>query len=471
MGLLFNSWVFAAFFVVVWVLHRPARVRWQNGVVLVASYIFYGWWDWRFLSLLAVSTLVDFSVARRMSSAAEAQRRGLLMVSLVTNLGILGFFKYFGFFVGSAAGALTTLGFEVDWSVLTIVLPVGISFYTFQTMAYTIDVYRRRLEPTSDFLAFAVYVSFFPQLVAGPIERAQRLLPQLTKARRATRSQLASGLVLILIGLARKIAIADVAAPAVDRVFADLSSATAIATLGGVLLFSLQIYADFAGYSDIARGTARMLGIDLMINFEHPYFSTNIADFWRRWHISLSTWLRDYLYIPLGGNRQGPVKTYRNLMLTMLLGGLWHGAAWTFVVWGGIHGFALAVHRRWKETREPRAKHGRTAATLGWLATMMVVVLAWVFFRAASLGDAVQGVLNIATMRGGLDLGSLDLLALFAVLAAVVLFIDIPQRRHMNHTQIMSWPTVARGLSYAGLILLMVVVPKGTEIPFIYFQF
>ncbi len=472
--MLFNSWAFAVFFSVVLLLYLPRNKHWQNFILLAGSYFFYGWWDWRFLGLLILSTVVDFTVARQMPHSDGKPRRRLLMVSLITNLGILGFFKYFGFFVDSATALLETLGFGVSTPTLSIVLPVGISFYTFQTMAYTIDVYRGRVEPTSNLLQFAVYVSFFPQLVAGPIERAQRLLPQFDKARRATREQFSSGAVLILIGLVRKIAVADVAAPVVDEVFSDLGAAGGMAIAGATLLFALQIYADFAGYSDIARGTARMMGIDLMINFEHPYFARNIALFWRQWHISLSTWLRDYLYIPLGGNRNGLANTYRNLMLTMLLGGLWHGAAWTFVVWGGIHGLALSGHRwmsslRGKSTTEPS---GSVVEGIGaWSLTMVVVMLAWIFFRAPGLGESLNAISSMLTLEGGFDRGALSSFGLFAALTGITLFIDLPQRVKGSHTAIMKWPAAIRGVSYAGMILALVLAPSAPNNSFIYFQF
>jgi len=471
--MLFNSWAFGVFFLIVIALYLPRNRRWQNGVLLVSSYFFYGWWDWRFLGLLLVSTVVDFMVARRMPKASGRGRRRLLMVSLAANLGILGFFKYFNFFIDSTVVFLTELGLSASAPVLNIVLPVGISFYTFQTLAYTIDVYRGRIQPTSDIVQFAVYVSFFPQLVAGPIERAQHLLPQLSSPRRATAHQVRSGAALIFIGLTRKIAIADVAAPVVDRAFDDLATANGLVVIAGVLLFSIQIYADFAGYSDIARGTARVLGIDLMINFEHPYFARNIAQFWRTWHISLSTWLRDYLYIPLGGNRHGRARTYRNLMLTMLLGGLWHGAAWTFVVWGAIHGVTLSIHRWWTETRPGPLTDAPylPRRMISWLSTMFVVIAAWVFFRAPSISEAFDGIWSAATLRGGLDREALQSFALFLSLITLLLVVDVPQMRKRSHTALLTWHPVARGFVYAAFILIMVAVPSAADIPFVYFQF
>lgn len=474
--MIFNSWEFLLFFVVVFALYASVRLRWQNLLLVVASYFFYGWWDWRFLSLLAVSTVVDYCVGRALEKTQEdGRRKALLLLSVFTNLGILGFFKYCNFFVESAVGALTTLGLEAHAPTLQIVLPVGISFYTFQTMAYTIDVYRGRMKVVKDPVAFAVYVSYFPQLVAGPIERAQNLLPQFTKKREITMENLSSGALLVLIGLVRKVVIADVAASEVDAAFGDPASLGSWALLRGVLLFGLQIYGDFAGYTDIARGISRMLGIELMRNFEHPYFSTNITVFWRRWHVSLSSWLRDYLYIPLGGNRGPSWFVYRNLLLTMLLGGLWHGAAWTFVVWGAIHGGALSVHKlllrgkrppMWPE--RPKTVGGLAWMAFSWLLTMVVVYVAWVFFRATDFGNAFDVLSGILAFEGGFSVRSLMLPVL---LTALVLAIDIPQYLSRKHTVMLSWPWPVRGLVYAALVFILAVFRSESDVPFIYFQF
>ena len=471
--MLFNSWEFALFFLVVFALYNILALRAQNVLLLVASYFFYGWWDWRFLSLLLISTVVDYTAARLMEKAPDRRRRLLLIWSVCTNLGILGFFKYFNFFVDSAAGALTAFGLQANLPTLRVILPVGISFYTFQTMGYTIDVYRRRLQPTRDLLTFAVYVSYFPQLVAGPIERAERLLPQLAAPRHITQEKLTSGALLVLVGLTRKVAIADAVAGQVDVAFSAPGSASALILLRAVFLFALQIYGDFAGYTDIARGVSRMLGIELMENFNHPYFATSITAFWRRWHISLSTWLRDYLYIPLGGNRGPRWFVYRNLMITMLLGGLWHGAAWTFVAWGGIHGVALVVDKlrlgRRKPVDPPVVKTWRDSlrAGAGWLVTMVVVGLAWVFFRAPDFGSAFQALAGIFTLRGG-PAGTWTLLVAATLLT---LFIDAPQALMRDHTCLLRWPWVLRGTTYAGLVLAAVLLRSNDVVPFIYFQF
>jgi len=476
LDLLFNTWTFAGFFLVVYALYRVLGRRHQNALLLIASYVFYGSWDWRFLSLLMLSTGVDYLVARRLHATEERRaRRGLLLVSLATNLGILGTFKYCGFFIESATDLLGFIGLEAHVSVLEIVLPVGISFYTFQTMAYTIDVYRRRAQPVSDLGTFALYVSYFPQLVAGPIERAQNLIPQFEKVRVVTPQSVASGLMLIFIGLIRKVAIADVAAPFVDRVFADPASQSSSTLMFGTLMFALQIYGDFAGYSDIARGISRLLGIELMENFNHPYFARNISVFWRRWHISLSTWLRDYLYIPLGGSRGSRTFIYRNLMLTMLLGGLWHGAAWTFIIWGAIHGGALIIHKRlladskpidgWGEDRSPS---GLMRTLASWALTMLVVNLAWIFFRCPDLATAIQFLGGLTELRGGFSVSEW---ARLAGLTTLVLVLDVPQALSQDHTRMLRWSWPVRGASYATLLLVMNWIRNQDDVTFLYFQF
>lgn len=381
--MLFNTLEFAIFFAIVCGLYFFLKRRAQNAMLLAASYIFYGWWDWRFLSLLIVSTIMDYTTSYHMEGASQRKRRVLLLISMTGNLGMLGFFKYCDFFITSAARALDVLGVPHSVHTLGILLPVGISFYTFQTMSYVIDVYRGHLKPCRSLLDFSLFVTYFPQLVAGPIERATHLLPEIQKDRRVTWPMVRSGAVLVLIGLVRKLAIADFVAPTVVKVFDDPAGHGWQALAAGVLLFALQLYGDFAGYSDIARGTSRILGIELMVNFNQPYFSTDITDYWRRWHISLSTWLRDYLYIPLGGSRGSRLFHYRNLMLTMVLGGLWHGAAWTYVAWGTIHGLALVVHKmflgRFGEAREGwRIALPWTIAC--WAMTMGVSGLSYIFF-------------------------------------------------------------------------------------------
>ncbi|MCK4872990.1 MAG: MBOAT family protein [Phycisphaerales bacterium] len=474
--MLFNTVEFALFFAVVFLLYHRLPMRGQNLLLLIASYVFYGAWDWRFLGLIWLSTIVDYTVARLMENATGRRRKALLLVSLCTDLGILGFFKYFNFFVDSAGMLLTSVGLEPHLPILRIILPVGISFYTFQTLAYTIDVYRGRVQAIRSPLTYGVYLAFFPQLVAGPIERAQHLLPQFTKRRHVTAEQLSSGALLILIGLVRKVVIADIVAGEVEAAFANPAGMSAPLLMRAVFLFTLQIYGDFAGYSDIARGASRMLGIELMENFNHPYFSTNITVFWRRWHISLSTWLRDYLYIPLGGNRGPKWFVYRNLMLTMLLGGLWHGAAWTFVVWGGLHGVTLALHKLYLRGRKMPDRPTINSpldfvhTIASWVLTMFIVMLAWIFFRASDFGNAFSVIGGIVSMRGMGDISTSSLM-LPVGMTALLLFIDIPQFLKRNHTVMLNWPWLMRGAVYASLVMILIILRVEEDVPFIYFQF
>lgn len=475
--MVFNSLEFFLFLPIVlglyWVLRRPA----QNLLLLAASYVFYGWWDYRFLSLIAASTVLDFFVARGIDrSRSQRIRQAGLLLSLVGNLGILGFFKYFDFFASSAVALLNRLGLGADAPTLSIVLPVGISFYTFQTIGYTFDVFRRRIPAERNLITFAVYVAFFPQLVAGPIERARRLLPQIQAERgRPAASALWSAGWLVLIGLFQKVVLADGLAGVVEDRFADPSAHGAVSLLLGVWAFSIQIYGDFAGYSNIARGTARLFGIEIMRNFEQPYLARNITEFWRTWHISLSTWLRDYLYIPLGGNRRGSRRTYLNLMLTMLLGGLWHGAAWGFVVWGGVHGFLLVLHRLFGSPEPPGRPAPPRWAELGKVAaTFHAVAFAWIFFRADTLATAAQyfsGLSRLGSLSapGGLSLGSTA--ALVLVMAAASFAFDWTDRRRHQLQPLDSWSPYVLGTAAGLMIASLLVFGGGIPTPFIYFQF
>lgn len=469
----FNSIQYAVLLAVVLGLCRLLGRRGQNAVLLIASYLFYAAWNPYFLSLLWISTGADFLIGRALGSTSDAKRRlRLLRTSLAVNLGILGFFKYFGFFVESASALLETVGLSANVATLNIILPVGISFYTFQTMSYTIDIYRQEMEPTEDLLSFAVFVGFFPQLVAGPIERAKKLLPQFTHDRtKITAAEFQSGLLLIFIGLFKKVVIADALAPFVAETFAESGTAGWLHLLVAVYAFSLQIYGDFSGYSSIARGSARLLGIDLMVNFNQPYLARNITHFWRTWHISLSTWLRDYLYVPLGGNRGGPSATQRNLILTMLIGGLWHGAAWTFVVWGGLHGVYLMAHRR---IRNRTSKSETDAPTLrdipAILATFHVVAFSWIFFRADSFTQAWEVITGIAGFRlsDGIPFGGL---ALLLPAAAMVVLLDLIQRKGQSHEASLSLPSFAQGALYGACFVAIVMFSGQETVDFIYFQF
>jgi alginate O-acetyltransferase complex protein AlgI len=390
----FTTPEFVIFFLLFFGLYALLPVRRRKVLLLVASYLFYGSWNAKFLLLLAASTLVDYAVGGALYHSESHRRRQLLIsASIGFNLGVLGVFKYFNFFVDSAAAGLAALGLEVDFPTLQVILPVGISFYTFQTMSYTLDIYRRQLEPTPSFLDFAVYVSLFPQLVAGPIERAAHLLPQLARLGAGGNRADLSGFGLIALGVFKKAVIADNVAVLVELSYADPSATHPAALWIGTYAFAIQIYCDFSGYSDIAVGLGRLLGLDLVQNFRAPYASAGPAEFWRRWHISLSTWLRDYLYIPLGGNRGGWFAVRRNLLLTMLLGGLWHGAVWNYVAWGAFHGLLLVIFRwRFLHRIQERLEAGSTMlrrCTVGLrrFAFFHVTCIGWGLFRAESLQD------------------------------------------------------------------------------------
>ena len=343
--MLFNSIDFAIFLPIVFLLYwfvAQKHLRLQNALVVLASYVFYGWWDYRFLSLICFSTVVDFAVGLYLKKTTQISKRKLaLWLSIFVNIGLLGFFKYYNFFVDNFVTAFSFFGRSIPTGSLDIILPVGISFYTFQTLSYTIDVYRKKLDPTKDFIAFAAFVSFFPQLVAGPIERATNLLPQFYKKREFEYGKAVDGMRQILWGLFKKIVIADNCALYVNIIFDDHTQHSGSTLLLGAVLFAFQIYGDFSGYSDIAIGTSRLFGFNLKQNFAFPYFSRDIAEFWRRWHISLSTWFRDYVYIPLGGSRGSHGNTIRNVFVIFLVSGFWHGANWTFIVWGLIKRIVL----------------------------------------------------------------------------------------------------------------------------------
>ena len=402
--MLFNSLTFFVFLPTVFILYwfvLKGRLQAQNVLILIASYVFYAWWDWRFLSLIVFSTLLDYSLCLAIGKSTSRQKSKLLLwTSLLVNLGFLGVFKYYNFFVESWVDAFAGLGINMEVSTLSIILPVGISFYTFQTLSYTIDVYREQLKPTSSLLNFAAYVAFFPQLVAGPIERATRLLPQFSQQRVFNPSNATSGVYLIIWGLFKKVVIADNCAFFVNQIFEQPGNFSS-AELGlGAVLFAFQIYGDFSGYSDIAIGTARLFGFSLMTNFAFPYFSRDIAEFWRRWHISLSTWFRDYLYIPLGGSRVRKSLQVRNVMIIFLVSGFWHGANWTFLAWGALHGLFFLplllfnLNRKYVSEDALRIRHLlKIGLTFG------IVCLAWVFFRADSISEAIQFLGHIFEMN------------------------------------------------------------------------
>jgi alginate O-acetyltransferase complex protein AlgI len=420
--MVFNSFHFVVFFVVVYALYRSVPHRQQNWLLLVASYYFYGSWDWRFLGLLGAQTLVDYFVARYIArETVQARRKLALVASLSFNLTMLGFFKYFNFFADSLQVLLRGVGFEADYVTLNIVLPVGISFYTFITMSYVIDVYRRDIEPSRSLRDFALFVSYFPHLVAGPILRADALLPQIQWPRTIRATQIREGLWLILWGCFKKIFVADNLAHLADATFNQPGPLGAGQVLLGTYAFAFQIYGDFSGYSDIARGTSLLMGIELNLNFRFPYFVRTSPEFWKHWHISLSTWLRDYLYIPLGGNRHGSRRTKINLAVTMLLGGLWHGAAWTYVLWGAYQGALLMLFRTADErlVRRSRAWLASPAArAIGVVLMFHLTCYGWLIFRANSVEQIGRMTLALAGASGvaSPDIGpDLFQLAFFAV--------------------------------------------------------
>ncbi|MFQ5740868.1 MAG: MBOAT family O-acyltransferase [Acidobacteriota bacterium] len=469
--MLFHSWVFWIFFLSVLPLFYLAPLRWGRIVLLVASYVFYMWWNPKFIVLILASTVVDYTAGRLMPGASRRTRRLLLVMSLSANLVLLGFFKYYNFFCSSVAQAL---GLAKEAFLLRITLPVGISFYTFQSMSYTIDVYWGRLKPLRNFTDFALFVAFFPQLVAGPIVRARQFLPQLRSWKAPTATRFQEGLSLVLIGLNKKMVFADHFAKVADAYFQDVAGNPGwITAWTGTLAFAMQILFDFSGYTDIARGCAQLMGFHFPVNFNRPYLAANISDFWRRWHISLSSWLRDYLYIPLGGNRRGPGRTHLNLMITMLLGGLWHGASWNFVVWGGYHGLLLSLFRVAKK----RARPG-----WGWLQSVrplltglatainfLLVLFGWVFFRATSFQDAVHVFTSMSAFHiPGENLLSPGLWLMVGVSVVLALWEEYGQVTG----RILSGPAWLRVVFYTlAFLTLELFSVTDEQIPFVYFQF
>jgi len=396
--MLFNSLDFAIFLPIVFLLYwfvAQNNLKLQNALIVVVSYVFYGWWDWRFLSLIIFSTVVDYLIGQKLRTEdKQSKRKILLWISIIVNLGFLGFFKYYNFFLENFVDAFSLFGIQINVNSLNIILPVGISFYTFQTLSYTIDVYRKKLEPTKDFMAFSAFVCFFPQLVAGPIERATNLLPQFCKKRTFEYNKAVDGMRQILWGLFKKVVIADNCAEFSNQIFnnsADMNGSTLVL---GAIFFTFQIYGDFSGYSDIAIGTSRLFGFDLKQNFATPYFSRDIAEFWRRWHISLSTWFRDYLYIPLGGSKGGTWMKVRNTFAIFLISGFWHGANWTFVIWGALNAIYFLPLLLTNNNRKNLSvvAEGKLLPSfrelIAMLTTFVLTVFAWIFFRAENISHA-----------------------------------------------------------------------------------
>jgi len=477
--MLFPTVTFALFFFIVlptsWML-MPTRERWKI-FMLAASYFFYGYWNWHFVFLLAVSTVVNQAFARAIhATGIESRRRAVLVLAVLFNLSILGYFKYADFFLQSSRDVLEAFGMDPGSSLVNVALPVGISFFTFQALSYVIDVYRRDFEPGT-LIDFATFLSFFPHVVAGPIVRGSEFMPQIGEPKDPRRIDASRAFFLIFIGLFKKVVIANyLATEIVDQVFASPGRHSSLELLVGLYAYAVQIYADFSGYTDMAIGLALLLGFRFPLNFDSPYTATSIQDFWRRWHMTLSRWLRDYLYIPLGGNRRGAATTYRNLMLTMVLGGLWHGAAWTFVVWGAIHGVAqsvehwrrsLRLRRRLPDPPDTRARRwGRR------LLTFNIVCLAWVFFRAESIGTAFEYLGNMLDPANWADASPL---VTFGVLLAVFVGIAGQYVPRVFTARLMAGfsrlSPVAMGVVLGvALMFINTLGPRGVA-PFIYFRF
>lgn len=481
--MLFNSVDFLIFFPIVVILHFaiPHRFRWI--LLLFASYYFYMSWRPEYIILIVLSTLVDFFAARQMVKPGnEGKRKKFLMLSLVVNLGMLFFFKYFNFFSSSLQTLFDFVGINIQLPVLTLLLPVGISFYTFQTLSYTIDVYRGKQKPTNQFGIFALFVSFFPQLVAGPIERSTHLLPQFNKIKTIDYKRITDGLKLMGWGLFKKVVIADRLAEIVNNIYNNPTDYSGIPLIIATAFFAIQIYCDFSGYTDIAIGAAKVLGYDLMENFRQPYFSRSIAEFWHRWHISLSTWFRDYLYIPLGGNRVVKWRWYFNVFMVFLISGLWHGANWTFVIWGALHGAFMLVGIWTENSRKQLYKSSGLDRspfilhTIQMIVTVILVCFAWIFFRANSISDAIYISTHLFSgldLSGsyGLDLGGLYERLLLVFSMGTLLLVDFAQARDGNVLNLSNKPVVVRWAVYYALFLGIVMFGKFGIQDFIYFQF
>lgn len=468
--MIFTEFRFILFFILVFFVYwRLPNRRIKTLWLLGCSYIFYGVWDWRFLSLIIGSTLIDYVVGHKIYSSKQKKvKNRWLIVSLAVNLGILGFFKYFNFFIDSSIRLFEATGIPLNSVTLNIVLPVGISFYTLQTLSYSLDIYFGKLKPQKSLLNLACFVAFFPQLLAGPIVRASDFLPQLIVEQKFRSIDVKSCLALFMIGFFKKACISDNLAPFIDSYFTSIDSYTALSGWLAVVSYAVQIYCDFSGYSDMAIACAGLLGYQLCNNFDSPYFSSSITEFWRKWHISLSNWLRDYLYIPLGGNRSGQLSMYRNLMLTMLLGGLWHGAAWRFVVWGALHGVALVCHKEWSKLWDKQSLMHKTAKIWGVFLTFYWVCLTWIFFRANSFMDALTVVKAYVFFQapGNQQLEPRLWLILPGLVALHWLTAQTSWPRFIDRL-----PNRVFSISYGCMAsFLMLFMPTGYA-PFIYFQF
>jgi D-alanyl-lipoteichoic acid acyltransferase DltB (MBOAT superfamily) len=473
--MVFNSLHFLWFFVVVYGAYRLLPHRGQNWLLLVASYYFYAAWDWRFLGLLIGSTLVDYSCALAIGRAtSDRRRRAFLLISLGFNLTLLGFFKYFNFFADNLHTVFGALGWQVDFVTAHVLLPVGISFYTFVTMSYVIDVYRREIAPTRDLLDFAVFVAFFPHLVAGPILRASTLLSQIDAPRRVTREQMQDGAWLIAWGYFQKVFVADNLAGLANSVFDPGASPAGVNILLGVYAFAFQIYGDFAGYSNIARGTSKLMGIELIENFRFPYLVRTPQEFWRHWHISLSTWLRDYLYIPLGGNRGSEGQTQRNLFITMVLGGLWHGAAWTFVLWGVYQGLLLIAYRAAAGVASiARVLQSRAAGArlLTWALMFHFTCYGWLIFRARSASQIGEMTARLLTDFAPASIDVRGLLVPLLIYTTPLIMVHACEAWYDDLLAVPRLPAGVRYSIYAATFYLTMLFGNFGGAEFIYFQF
>lgn len=456
--MVFNSTSFAVFCPIFFVLYFLLRnnLIWQNYLILGASLFFYGFWDYRFVSLLVANTVMDYFFGLAIFAAVDGRKRSTLMfLAVVMNLGILFYFKYFNFFIDSFNKMSMYLGWGEHLHALSILLPIGISFYTFHSLSYTIDIYHRKLEPTRDYVAYASFVCFFPQLVAGPISRARDMLPKFLRKREIDGDLMTKGISQMTLGLFKKMAVADTLAITVDKSFANLHVISDFQIFLAVFFYAFQIYCDFSGYSDIALGLGKIFGIEFKVNFNRPYFARNFSEFWERWHISLSSWLRDYLYIPLGGNRKGKLRTYLNLMITMLLGGLWHGASYNFVIWGGLHGLYLIVQRQIKF---------KLPGFLAIFFTFSLTCLTWIFFRSHSLHDSLFIVSRIVHMRS-FTLIDIFVLVKLIYLVGLLLILDM---FCFNYFEQNSYKTFFINVF---LVLNILLVGTFSSNAFIYFQF
>lgn len=478
--MLFNTLDFAIFLPIVFVLYWYVvnkSIKAQNVLLVVASYVFYGWWDWRFLLLIFFSSLVDYSVGLALDKAEEkVKRRSLLAISLVVNLGMLGFFKYYGFFMENFVASFSLFGKNIQPNTLEIILPVGISFYTFQTLSYTIDVYKKKLEPAKDIVAFLAFVSFFPQLVAGPIERATNLLPQFFKKRKFDYTVAVDGLIQILWGLVKKVVIADNCADFANQIFNHSSDYSGSTLVLGAVLFAFQIYGDFSGYSDIAIGTSKLFGFNLMQNFATPYFARDIAEFWRRWHISLTTWFRDYVYIPLGGSENGKWGSLRNTFVVFLVSGFWHGPEWKYIVWGAVNALCFLPLQifGWNRKNITVVAENSFFPSLrefgGMILTFTQVSLMWVFFRAKDVSSAFQYLKNIFSAH---LLKVPEVFPLWMI-SMLVVFVGVEWIGRRDQFALQNFGTTW----YKGLIIMMyysfvfaIFWFSGGKQEFVYFQF